>query len=84
MQDEISRAVARSLEVQLIGHTRSRPLVLAAANVDAYNLHLLGRYHAANRSVAELERARAFLNKPLKPTRPMLQPMTGWLIRSSF
>lgn len=66
VQDEISRAVARSLEVQLTGHTRSRPLVLAAASVDAYNLHLLGRYHAANRSVAELERARAFFEQAVK------------------
>jgi TolB-like protein/tetratricopeptide (TPR) repeat protein len=45
VQDEISRAIARSLEVQGVGGTNRTLVTSPTRDLDAYSLYLQGRFH---------------------------------------
>ena len=55
VQDEISRLVVEGLKLQLLGD--STPTVQVAANIEAYNEYLLGRYQLAMRTPVGIEQA---------------------------
>jgi eukaryotic-like serine/threonine-protein kinase len=54
VQDELSRAIAGALKVQLLGGTLAPLVVKPTSQVEAYTLYLKGRYHWDRRTEAEL------------------------------
>ena len=59
IQDEISHAIVDALKVHLVGVETAPPTVIAAANLEAYNLYLRGRFFVQTRTKDALETARA-------------------------
>jgi TolB-like protein/tetratricopeptide (TPR) repeat protein len=57
VQEDISRSIAEELKLRLSG-TASAHLASAPANIQAYDLYLLGRHHWRERTPESLEQAR--------------------------
>ena len=70
LQDEVSRTIAETLEVKLLG-PRDRPMLPRhTQNVEAYNLYLQGRYHWNRRYKGGMQAAMRFFEhaKELDPS----------------
>ena len=81
IQEEIARAIVDALKIHLAGEVLARPMVNAAANVDAYNLYLLGRHNFEMRTEAALERARELFEGAIKAD-PRYAPAYDGLVDS--
>jgi serine/threonine-protein kinase len=57
VQDEIARAIVQKLKVRLLQPEEAPFVKRASANLEAYQLHLKGRYHFARRYKGGLEQA---------------------------
>jgi TolB-like protein/Tfp pilus assembly protein PilF len=67
IQDEISKAVARALEVRLLGGSEATEAVrVATANMDAYNAYLKGRQLLAGSGVETYRAAEAQFEQALR------------------
>jgi TolB-like protein/Flp pilus assembly protein TadD len=65
VQDDIARSVSSALKVRLLGHNRM-PSAPHGANPEAYNLYLQGKYLAARRNRADLEKAISYYQQALR------------------
>jgi serine/threonine-protein kinase len=57
IQEEIARAIVRTLQVQLSARYDATPIARSASNLDAYDLYLKGRYHWNMRTPEGLTRS---------------------------
>lgn len=57
IQEEIARAIVRTLRIELSGRNAAAPQVRNASNLGAYDLYLRGRYHWNKRTADDLNRA---------------------------
>lgn len=65
IQEEVARAIAEELKVQLAGGQTARGSVRPTENLAAYNLYLQGRYHLNQRTEEGLRKAVEFFDKAI-------------------
>jgi len=65
IQEEIARAIVRTLRVRLSAHYDTAPIARVDSNIDAYDLYLKGRYHWNKRTVEGLTRSVQFFNSAI-------------------
>jgi eukaryotic-like serine/threonine-protein kinase len=65
VQEEVARQIAERLRLRLTGDERRRLAKRHPANVDAFRLYLLGRFHWNKRSRDDLERGAAYFRQAI-------------------
>jgi len=83
IQDEIASAIATALHVQLVLDGSIEPSVPRTANIDAYNLYLLGRYHFEKRTVFELQQAQRYFEDAIERD-PLYAPAYNGLVDATM
>lgn len=77
LQDEVSRAIAETLEVKLLGR-RDQPMrPQLTQNVEAYNLYLQGRYHWNRRYRGGMQAAMRFFQQAKEKDPAFALPYSG-------
>ena len=76
-QESVARDVIAALKVHLSARTRARLAVAHGANVSAYELYLLGRYHQQQRTPASIERAIGYERAALEQDRDFALAYAG-------
>jgi serine/threonine-protein kinase len=65
IQEEIARAIVRTLRVRLSEQEGGQPMARAGGDLDAYDLYLKGRYHWNKRTAEGLRRGARFFEASL-------------------
>ena len=81
VQEEIAKAIATALQIQLTLDGATGPGVVRAASIDAYNLYLLGRYHFEKRTNFELGQAQRYFEDAIERD-PLYAPAYNGLVDS--
>jgi TolB-like protein/Tfp pilus assembly protein PilF len=63
VQDEIARAIVDALKLPLLGEGQTAVSSKQAANFEAYDLYLLGRFHQRKNNAAGFEQAADYFNR---------------------
>ncbi len=66
IQDDISRAVVKSLEIQLIGGEEKGPVKHYTDNVEAYSTYLRGRFYWNKRTAESLEKSIEYFQSAIR------------------
>ena len=77
IQDEVSRTIAETLEVKLLGRQEQALAPRHTKNIEAYNLYLQGRYHWNRRYKGGMQAAIRFFQQAKEKDPSFALPYTG-------
>ena len=75
VQSEVAHQISDALAVALSPEEKQRVEKKATGSAEAYNLYLLGRFHANKWSGEDVQRGIQFFEQAIRRTRPMPSPM---------
>jgi len=84
LQDELARDIAEEIRVTLTPAALRHLASGRAANPQAYDAYLQGRYFWNRRTEPELKKRKTISNKRLGATRVTRRPIRDWQIRISI
>lgn len=77
LQDEVSRTIAETLEVKLLGSAQQSLAPRHTGNIEAYNLYLQGRYHWNRRYKGGMQAALRFFQQAREKDPTFALPYSG-------
>ena len=77
IQNEVSRTIAETLEVKLLGSAQQSLAPRHTGNIEAYNLYLQGRYHWNRRYKGGMQAALRFFQQAMEKDPTFALPYSG-------